>query len=221
MMVKALFLDAEGTFLIFNPGLGEIYKSLWKEYGVEIDPERTSQALREAFRKIFKEKLRPPLNGEVCKRGWREVFESVFAEYKEFPFFDEVFQRAYAFFASPECVKVAPYFREFVLKGKERGLKFAVISNWDCRLYSILEGHKLLSLFDAVFLGCEIGYLKPNQKIFLRALSYFKIEPFEAMMIGDSLEDDIYPAENLGLKTYHIKGFPDYQSLSREIEALL
>lgn len=220
-MLKAVFLDAEGTFLIFNPSLGEIYRNLWKNIKVEIDPHLTTIKMKKYFRLIFKEKLKPPLNGEICKKAWREVFEKAFEEYKDIEGFEEVFRKAYQFFADPECVKVVPGFRDFLVKGKQRGLKFAVISNWDCRLYPILEGHGLLSYFDGIFLGCEVGYLKPNPEIFNRALRHFGFSPQEVLMIGDTYEDDIETPKSLGMHTYHIQGNPDYKSLWEYIQNLL
>lgn len=220
-MLKGIFLDAEGTFLLFNPDLGVIYQRIWESFGIKIDPEITKRKMRLFFRKIFKEKLTPPLNGEICKKAWEEVFEKVFEDFKNGAPFEEVFKRAYQFFASPECVRVVPGFKEFLIKGKEKGLKFAVISNWDCRLYSILEGHGLLSFFDAVFIGCEVGYLKPSPEIFKRALEYFNLEPKETVMIGDSLEDDIEVPKALGMHTYYIKEKPDYYLIWEHLKGYL
>lgn len=212
-MLKGIFLDAEGTFLLFNPSLGEIYRKIWKDFRVNVDPEIISQKFKFYFKRVFKEKLKPPLNGEICKNAWKEVFEKVFEEFKNSEFFEKAFKRAYEFFAKPDCVKVVPGFKEFLTNGKEAGLKLAVISNWDCRLYSILEGHGLLPYFDAVFLGCEVGYLKPNAEIFKQALNYFSFKPEETIMIGDTLEDDIEVPKTLGMHTFHVKGNPDYHIL--------
>ncbi len=220
-MLRVIFLDAEGTFLKFKPSLSEIYRRLWGSFGIKINSEKISEKLRFYFKKVFKEELKTPLNGEICKEGWREVFHRAFEEYKNDKIFNEVFKAAYAFFASPECVTVVPGFMEFLLKGKKAGLSFAVISNWDCRLYPILEGHNLLSYFEGVFLGCEVGYLKPSPEIFKRALSYFQISPEEALMIGDTLEDDIEPSQKLGLHTYHIQGEPDYLNIWNHIQRIL
>jgi putative hydrolase of the HAD superfamily len=212
-MLKALFLDAEGTFILFNPSLGEIYKNFWRFRGIEIDPEETSKEIRYNFKRIFKEELKPPLNGELCKKVWNEVFKMVFKMFEKLEVFEEVFREVYQFFGSPECVKIVPGFLEFLEKVKERGIKVAVVSNWDCRLYSVLEGHNLLSYFDGVFLGCEVGYLKPYPEIFLKALQFFNLKPNEVLMIGDTFEDDIKTPTELGMLTYHIQGIPDYHRI--------
>ncbi|MFN3505591.1 MAG: HAD family hydrolase, partial [Caldimicrobium sp.] len=175
-MFKVIFLDAEGTFLKFNPSLGKIYRNLWKEYGIEINEVKTAKKLREEFKKVFKEELGAVnLTGEKCKEGWKEVFFRVFIEYSKYPFFEEVFIKAYKYFSQPDCVEIVPRFDEFIKEVKKHKLKLGVISNWDCRLYSVLEGHNLLKEFNAVFIGCEVGFLKPKLEIFERALNFFKV----------------------------------------------
>ncbi len=214
-MLKVILLDAEGTFLRFKPTLGKIYANLWKEYGIKIEEEYTAQRMRQTFKRVFKSALgNSKLNGEICKRAWKEVFWEVFYEYKKFPFFEEIFEKAYSFFASPECVEVVSDFWSFSEEAKSLGFKLGVISNWDGRLYSILEGHNLLNKFDAIFLGCEVGYLKPHKEIFNQALKFFQIAPKEAFMIGDTWEDDIEPAIELGMYYFWVKDkFPTVKEL--------
>lgn len=211
--LKVVFLDAEGTFLKFHPALGEIYKELWNRHGVHIDPDTIERALRSVYREIFQEELQPPLNGDICKEAWRQVFERVFVDLKNHPNFEAVFIEAFNFFAQPDCVEVLPGFTEFIRIIKSRGLKCAIISNWDCRLYSVLNGHGLLHYFDGVFLGCEVGYLKPDLRIFQIALEHFKVRPYEAIMIGDSMKDDIEPAIKLNMHTLHVKGDHSFRDL--------
>ena len=42
---------------------------------------------------------------------------------------------------------------------------------------------------------------KPKQEIFKNALNYLKVEPFEALMVGDRLETDIAGGHAAGCKT--------------------
>ncbi|MFN3406787.1 MAG: HAD-IA family hydrolase [Caldimicrobium sp.] len=218
-MLKVILLDAEGTFLQFKPSLGIIYKNLWNEYGIDIREEEITKRFREEYRKVFQEEMGGEnLTGEKCKEGWKKVFLRVFKDFSDIPFLEEVFIKAYQFFAKPDCVEIVPRFNEFVKEAKEHNLRLGVISNWDCRLYSVLEGHKLLKIFDAIFIGCEIGFLKPRLEIFKRALNFFKVQPKEVLMIGDSWEDDIEPAKKLGFKYFHIKNeFPSFEYLYKLI----
>jgi len=47
--------------------------------------------------------------------------------------------------------------------------------------------------------------MKPSEKYFRYALRKLKLKPAEVIVIGDSLERDIIPAEKMGIKTFYIK----------------
>lgn len=62
--------------------------------------------------------------------------------------------------------------------------------------------------------SAELGISKPDKKIFLKALEISHCSPENAAMIGDRLDNDIYPAMALGMKTVWIKqGISAYQQL--------
>ena len=44
------------------------------------------------------------------------------------------------------------------------------------------------------------GAAKPDLKAFLAVLAKMKVDPEEAVMVGDSVENDILPAKELGMK---------------------
>lgn len=46
---------------------------------------------------------------------------------------------------------------------------------------------------------------KPDESIFLEALRIAACAPSDAIMIGDRLDNDIYPAIKLGMKTIWVK----------------
>ena len=52
----------------------------------------------------------------------------------------------------------------------------------------------------AVFTPKTAGAAKPELKAFLAVLAKMKVDPEEAVMVGDSLENDILPALALGIK---------------------
>lgn len=53
--------------------------------------------------------------------------------------------------------------------------------------------------------SASVGWKKPDLRIFQTALSQANCAPESAVMIGDRLDNDIYPAKKLGLKTVWIK----------------
>jgi len=212
--IKLVIFDAEGTFIKIHPPVGEFYAKLFKEVGICLDSDLLQARVKEVYRLVFDRNLRNHRwNAELCYKAWRSFFEILFKDYRFEPWFDSLFEKAYHYFGTKDCVVPIPGFEEFAKRLRADGLKLCVLSNWDGRLHSVLAGWGLDRLFDRVYTGCEIGYLKPHEASFLHVLSDFKVEPEEAVMIGDSLEDDIEPAKNLKIKAIHYQGEP-YQEFS-------
>lgn len=93
-----------------------------------------------------------------------------------------------------------------------RGYKIGVIANQSVGTADRLEKWGLLKHICFVLSSAEEGVAKPDPEIFLRALKHAECKPYEAVMIGDRLDNDIYPAKCLGMKTVWVKqGFSAYQ----------
>jgi len=71
-----------------------------------------------------------------------------------------------------------------------RGLRLAVVSNWDVGLHGHLARLELESLFDAVVTSAEAGVAKPDPAVFLLALERLGVPPAHAAHVGDSEADE-------------------------------
>ena len=100
----------------------------------------------------------------------------------------------------------------------DMGYKIGIIANQSEGTAQRLEKWGLMRYISLVLSSAEEGVAKPNPEIFLRALSRVECEPCEAVMIGDRLDNDIYPAKKLGMKTIWIKqGMASYQNPQNEV----
>lgn len=54
---------------------------------------------------------------------------------------------------------------------------------------------------DNIYISAETGLFKPDKKAFEYVLEDLKINPSQTMMVGNSLENDILGAEQIGIKT--------------------
>lgn len=93
-----------------------------------------------------------------------------------------------------------------MLRGLKRRYKLALVTNFPDiptarRVFETLGLHEF---FDSIVVSAEVGYRKPNPIIFQRALEELGVKPFEAVMVGDTLEADIYGAARMGMKTIFI-----------------
>ena len=99
------------------------------------------------------------------------------------------------------------------------GYKIGIIANQLPGTKERLEKHGVLKYIDLVIASAEEGVAKPDKKIFEIALDRSNCEPDKAVMIGDRIDNDIVPANLLGMHTIWIKqGFGQYWNITQEIE---
>ncbi|MEB7792178.1 HAD family hydrolase [Enterococcus faecalis] len=58
--------------------------------------------------------------------------------------------------------------------------------------------------FSKIYISEDIGIEKPDIRVFQRILTDKNISPENVLMIGDSLDNDILPAEKIGINTLHL-----------------
>lgn len=82
---------------------------------------------------------------------------------------------------------------------RARGLRLAIVSNWDSSLPRLLRTLGLDESFEAVLVSALVGASKPDRLIFEAALRVLDIRPDEALHVGDSDHDDYHGARNAGI----------------------
>lgn len=82
---------------------------------------------------------------------------------------------------------------------KDRGYKLGVISNSEGQVRRLVEHLGLDSKFDLLVDSHEVGFCKPDKKIFEYALGKIGVSPNEAVHIGDIFEIDVMGAKGVGI----------------------
>ena len=99
-----------------------------------------------------------------------------------------------------------------VLKKLSGKYKIGIIANQSEGSKDRLSQFGLLSFIDLCIASSEVGLEKPDERIFQLAIKQADCSADETVMIGDRLDNDIYPAKKLGMNTIRIKqGFGAYQ----------
>jgi putative hydrolase of the HAD superfamily len=97
-----------------------------------------------------------------------------------------------------------PDARDVLSKLKERGLKVGLLSNthWPRTFHEhFLERDGLLPYIDARLYTSELTYSKPHALAFRAALDALGVDdPKSAVFVGDRLYDDIYGAQQAGMR---------------------
>lgn len=97
--------------------------------------------------------------------------------------------------------------------------KIGIIANQSLGTKERLEQHGILRFIDLVVASAEEGVAKPDKRIFEIALERSNCHPNDAIMIGDRIDNDIVPANLLGMHTIWIRqGFGQYWNITQEIE---
>ena len=87
-----------------------------------------------------------------------------------------------------------------------------------------MKSSKLLPYFDAIITSESVGVKKPNPKVFHHALKVANANQENSIMIGDSLEADIFGAINIGMPAIYcnfnndVKTSDSYTSITSLLE---
>ena len=91
---------------------------------------------------------------------------------------------------------------------RERGLKIGVLSNtiWSRRRHEeIFARDGVLGLIDGAVYTSEVPWTKPHPEAFLAAMKAVGVtEPARCLFVGDRLFDDVWGAQNVGMRAAHI-----------------
>ena len=75
----------------------------------------------------------------------------------------------------------------------------------------------IADLFDAIFVEGELGFGKPDERVYRRALSALEVKPADAWMVGDNLEWDVAAPQKLGMTGVWIdargRGIPEQSAV--------
>jgi putative hydrolase of the HAD superfamily len=85
---------------------------------------------------------------------------------------------------------------------RERGHRLGLLTNGSGEFQRRkLARFTLEPLFDLILIEGELGYGKPDGRVFAAALAHFAVSPPDSCMIGDNLEADIAGARDAGIAT--------------------
>jgi len=103
---------------------------------------------------------------------------------------------------------------ETVRRFKAAGCALALVTNGSRRMQRLkIERFGLEPIFDTILIEGELGFGKPDARVFELALSSLGHAPTDTWMVGDHLEWDVAAAQKLGIYAVWVdtqgKGVPD------------
>lgn len=88
--------------------------------------------------------MRAPCLSKNQKSWWRDIVHRVFTEVGMIENFDKFFDQVYDTFRNSQGWVLFPETREVLSQLKTVGCKFGVVSNFDTRIYSVMESLAIL-----------------------------------------------------------------------------
>jgi HAD superfamily hydrolase (TIGR01509 family) len=83
---------------------------------------------------------------------------------------------------------------------RSRGVRMALVTNGaSAAQREKIDRFGLAGFFDGIFVEGEMGFGKPDDRVFHRALEAVGAAPGDAWVVGDNLEWEIAPARRLGM----------------------
>ncbi|WP_394749279.1 HAD family hydrolase [Spongiimicrobium salis] len=102
-----------------------------------------------------------------------------------------------------------------VLQDLNKEFRIFLVSNLACPYKAPVFHHNLDQYFEKMIFSSDVGYLKPDRRIFSEVEKLTANMPKEILMIGDSFKSDIVGAKNMGWNYLRVNRFT---SISKDYE---
>ena len=223
-----LFFDAADTFIALAEPVPSVYSRFLRKHNITMSAQAIGQVLPDTF-----QNTPPPIysdfpDGHAAETAWwrtmvratvSDAGASEFAKSAEFdPFFTELFNH----YALAEAWELYPDTISALDRAKSSGATLAIVSNFDNRLFPIIQSLGLEEYFDLLYNSALACSRKPDSLIFEQALALTSSEPSTTYHVGDSATKDYIGASRAGLHAYHLTrpektlhDFLDFASIKR------
>jgi putative hydrolase of the HAD superfamily len=195
-MVRAVFFDVDFTLIYPGPTFrGEGYQAFCARYGMAVDPSRFEGAVASAAPLLDTDD--PKYSDEIYIAYTRGIIEHMGGEG---PMVDACAREIYAEWAACQHFELYDDVPRVLAALAARGVRIGLISNSHRCLASFQSHFELQGLITSAVSSSEHGFMKPHPSIFAAALQLVDVQPHEAMMVGDSVKQDVDGALAAGMR---------------------
>jgi putative hydrolase of the HAD superfamily len=194
---KAVFFDVDFTLIYPGPMFrGEGYRSFCARYGMDVDASKFAQAVASAA-PLLDSPEDAPYDAEIFVVYTRRIIEGMGGEG---PHLDACAREMYAEWAACHHFELYDEVPEVLRELAAAGVRIGLISNSHRCLASFQSHFDLQGLISATVSSSEHGFMKPHPSIFSAALQLVNVEAAEAVMVGDSVRQDVEGAICAGMR---------------------
>lgn len=185
MPIQALIFDLDGTLIDSAPDLRTACNKVLSKHGRrDITMEETTQFIGNGAAKLI-------------ERAFRATGDEVDAETVQ-----SLMKEFLAFYDGHEADETTPYegVMETLAELKAQNYRMALCTNKPTQpTHNLLSVLGMEEFFELVIGGDKLSSKKPNPEMIHWVLEQMKVEPSQAIMIGDS-PNDVQGARNAGIK---------------------
>ncbi|MGB9853968.1 MAG: HAD family hydrolase [Candidatus Bathyarchaeales archaeon] len=221
--IKAVIFDFIGTLVSvkgYNLEVSKIklYKALC-EAGFNVEHEKFLEAYTQAHEKY--RVIRYQQLVEVTNAIWISEALNLLG-FKTTPKDSRIKTAVNLFFEDYlTSLKTRRCAKKLLKKFSAENYKLGLVSNFTYAplIYGALRKTGMNRFFNAVLVSADVGWRKPHVKIFEEALKRLGVKADEVIYVGDSPDEDIKGAKQLGIKTvYVISQFYPLEALHKNMQ---
>ena len=190
---EALLLDAMGTLINLRQPLGSTYAEAAADHGLQVEPAAIESAFAAAYAGAPPLAF-PGLGGGALRAAeiawWGARIDAVLQATIGRPGPVALHHQLFEAYADPALWRVYDDVPAILERWSDAGIRLAVVSNFDSRLPSLLEGLGLAAWIGPVVVSSSAGAAKPSPQPFQVALEELGMTAERVWHVGDSPEDE-------------------------------
>jgi HAD superfamily hydrolase (TIGR01549 family) len=192
----AVFFDVDFTLIYPGPMFrGEGYRTFCERYGMAVDAGRFTAAVAGAAPLL--DAGGDSYDAEIFVAYTRRIIELMGGGG---PGLDACAREIYREWAACQHFELYEDVPGVLRQLAAAGVRIGLISNTQRCLASFQSHFELNGLISATLSSFEHGFMKPHPSIFSTALERIGAEPHEAVMVGDSVRQDVEGAIGAGMR---------------------
>lgn len=204
-MKKVLIFDFGGTIVTDDSDDRlhlMFYNEFIRKFNLPVSAEEMYDYLKAEIKEVLKRGHEKWENlSEAYTQGIKKLLEAKRLEAKEeyLSIFKKLYLEYHEAYTEP-----FPHAIETLIKLKSAGFRLAIISNIDNEIIEpVLRRLGIFDIFELIVTSEELGYGKPNRKIFETTLRRLNVLPNDTIYVGDSLINDVQGAREAGMEAIH------------------
>lgn len=195
--IRAIFFDADGTIIDHKECERQALMYMFNEIGKNFKDEY-QDIFRPLDRKLWDSVAHNTCSikkEDIPEYRFKEFFRIIDLKFDDYKKANKLFQEGLA--SSVALIKNATNTLEYLY----RKYDLYVVTNGLVKLQKPRVTNSEISKYISdIIVSEEVGFYKPNPKIFNVLLNKINLNPNEVVMVGDSLEKDIKGAQNANIK---------------------